>query len=83
MLKSLVLEKFTVFSEADLQFGKHLNIIVGENGTGKTHILKAAYCGIAASAARQRNNSSDDFATAIREKFLGVFRPDALGTLVC
>ena len=43
MLKSLKLQNFTVFPEADLKFGKNLNVIIGENGSGKSHLLKAAY----------------------------------------
>jgi energy-coupling factor transporter ATP-binding protein EcfA2 len=87
LLKSIILKNFTVFPEADLRFGKHLNVIVGENGTGKTHILKAAYSGIAASAARPKDKSSEApgrsaFSAAIGEKLLGVFRPDSLGRLV-
>ncbi|MCC6263810.1 MAG: AAA family ATPase [Bryobacterales bacterium] len=87
MLKSLTLRKFTMFSEARLRFGKQLNVIVGENGTGKSHILKAAYSGIAVSAARLKDGRSETqaksrFSTAIGEKFEGVFRPDTLGRLV-
>lgn len=87
MLKSLTLENFTVFPQAELRFGKHLNVFIGENGTGKTHILKAAYSGIAVSAASVNGKSLEAqskpaFAAAIGEKFLGVFRPDALGRLV-
>ena len=44
MLRALELRNFTVFADAQFTFGKHLNVIVGENGLGKTHILKAAYC---------------------------------------
>jgi ABC-type lipoprotein export system ATPase subunit len=44
MLKSLKLENFTVFAEAELEFSPGINVIIGENGTGKTHLLKAAYC---------------------------------------
>ena len=40
MLKSLHLKNFTVFPDANLEFGKQLNVIVGENGLGKTHVLK-------------------------------------------
>ena len=43
MLKSLELRNFTVFPEADLRFARGLNVIVGENGTGKTHLLKLPY----------------------------------------
>lgn len=44
MLKSLFLENFTVFSSAQFEFSPGINVIIGENGTGKTHLLKAAYC---------------------------------------
>jgi recombinational DNA repair ATPase RecF len=44
MLESLNLKNFTAFGEADFQFSPGLNVIVGENGTGKTHILKLSYC---------------------------------------
>ena len=47
MLKSLELENFTVFPSAQLSFGRNLNVFVGENGSGKTRILKAAYSAIA------------------------------------
>ncbi|RYD38072.1 MAG: ATP-binding protein, partial [Verrucomicrobiaceae bacterium] len=50
MLQSLHIENLTVFPKADLTFGKNLNIFIGENGLGKTHLLKAIYAGIAASA---------------------------------
>lgn len=39
----LVLENFTAFSHAEFEFGPGVNVIVGENGTGKTHVLKALY----------------------------------------
>lgn len=43
MIKQLTLQNFTVFKDADLHFSQGLNVIVGENGTGKTHLLKLAY----------------------------------------
>ncbi len=43
MLKTLELENFTAFKKARLQFSKGLNIIIGENGTGKSHLLKLGY----------------------------------------
>jgi hypothetical protein len=42
MLRRLQLENFTVFAEANLSFGA-LNVIHGENGLGKTHLLKLGY----------------------------------------
>ncbi|WP_419616938.1 AAA family ATPase [Thiolapillus sp.] len=43
MLKELSLKNFTAFSHADFKFCEGLNVIVGENGTGKTHVLKLGY----------------------------------------
>lgn len=42
MLKKLTVENFTVFEHAEFEFGM-LNVIHGENGTGKTHVLKLLY----------------------------------------
>jgi len=43
MLKRLHLQNFTVFADADFQFGPGLNVLVGTNGTGKSHVLKVGY----------------------------------------
>ena len=55
MLKSMVLKKFTAFSDVELEFGNALNVIVGENGYGKSHILKAAYtvCAVSSEAGKK------------------------------
>jgi len=86
MLKSLHIENLTVFPKADLEFGKNLNVIIGENGAGKSHILKAAYAVIAVSAKAAKNSASEAptksfLATAIADKFRNVFKPDELGRL--
>ncbi len=86
MLKSLHIKNLTVFSKADFIFGKNLNIIIGENGSGKSHILKAAYCAIAVSAKGAKDSSSEVptkafLAKAIADKLHNVFKPDELGRL--
>ena len=43
MLRTLQLTNFTVFSDVNLRFCSGLNIVLGQNGTGKTMLLKAAY----------------------------------------
>ena len=48
MIKTLHIENFTVFSNADFAFSEGLNIIVGENGTGKSHIIKLAHAALRA-----------------------------------
>lgn len=43
MLKTLKVSHFTVFDNVEFEFSPGLNVIVGENGTGKTHVLKLGY----------------------------------------
>ena len=86
MLKSLKLENFTVFSKVDLKFGKNLNIIIGENGLGKTHVLKAAYSILMASSRGLKDSGSANptkshLQTAVAGRLRGVFKPDELGRL--
>ena len=87
MLKSLRIREFTVFKEADLEFAKGLNVIVGANGTGKTHLLKLPYAVMAMSAEEGKRRAEPPtktlLQTRIAEKISSVFRPeDRLGRLV-
>ncbi|WP_071891405.1 AAA family ATPase [Hymenobacter sp. PAMC 26628] len=59
MLKRLHLRNFTVFADADFEFGPGLNVIVGANGTGKSHVLKAAYAMIYGALDWIRENKID------------------------
>ena len=43
MFTELKLKDFMVFRKADFQFGEKLNIIIGENGSGKTQLLKLLF----------------------------------------
>lgn len=74
MLEKITFEKFTAFEKLEVKFSPGINVFVGENGTGKTHILKAAYaaCDIA--------KSKESFA----EKINNVFYPSdkQIGRLV-
>ena len=86
MLKSLLLRNVTVFEHAEIEFGPGLNVLVGENGSGKTHLLKLPYALMAASA--EWGKLTLAFAppqaaieARITEKLLGVFRPESLGRL--
>lgn len=37
------IQNFTVFENTDMEFVNGVNIIIGTNGTGKTHLLKSLY----------------------------------------
>ncbi len=59
------LERFTAFTELDLELSPGLNVLLGENGTGKTHVMKVCYaaCDVARTGGR------------FGEKLVGVFMP--------
>lgn len=86
MLKQIKLQNFTVFPQADLQLAPQLNVIVGENGAGKTHLLKLAYTVLAVSWEEGRKPNAQSptktvLQTRLADKLVNVFRPDALGRL--
>lgn len=87
VLKSLKIRDFTVFEAADLEFAKGLNVFVGANGTGKTHLLKLPYAVMAMSAEEGKRRTAPPtktiLQTRIAEKISSVFRPEGrLGRLV-
>ena len=43
-VENVHISNFTVFKDCYTDFSKGVNIFIGENGTGKTHLLKAIYC---------------------------------------
>ena len=43
IIKKIKLENFTVFVNHNIEFSPGINVIVGENGTDKTHIMKVLY----------------------------------------
>ena len=51
-ISHLELENVTVFDKIDIEFDKGINIFIGENGTGKTHVLKILYAACQAADAK-------------------------------
>ena len=39
-IEKVVIENFTVFNKIEINFCDGVNVLIGENGTGKTHLLK-------------------------------------------
>ncbi len=44
MFSKLVIENFGIFEHFEWQDHAKVNILIGENDTGKTYILKILYC---------------------------------------
>lgn len=90
MLKCLTIESFTVLGGAAFNWGQ-LNVLHGENGTGKTHVLKLAYAlavatrGPSPALAHAARINRLDHAVAkdhLASLLADSFRPQALGRLV-
>ena len=73
-LTRVKLERFTAFSDLDLELSPGINVFVGANGTGKTHLMKVCY------AACDVSKTGESFA----DKLVRVFLPSgrAIGRLV-
>lgn len=65
MITKLKFKNFTGFKELEINFSPGINVFVGENGTGKTHILKVVYTAVAALNEKKR----------ISDKIVDVFLP--------
>ena len=63
-IKSIELRNFTIFDDFQLEVSPGINIFVGENGTGKTHLLKALY---AACELSKNENANYDLLQCFRE----------------
>lgn len=85
MLRSLELANFTVFEHADLRFSRHLNVLIGDNGTGKTHLLKLPYSVMTATTEvgvfAVGRPTKAILQRRIADKLVAVMRPESLGRL--
>ncbi|WP_433933851.1 ATP/GTP-binding protein [Sorangium cellulosum] len=81
-LTRLTLREFTVFSDAAFDFAPGVNVLIGENGTGKSHVLKVVY---ALTEAARRFAAGEGLEGAaepklddlVRGMLMGVFQPDS------
>ena len=84
MLKRLFIKNFTVFAEADFEFGPGLNVVVGTNGTGKSHVLKLGYAVARTSqelGAKPLPPNKSNWQETLAERLQQTFLPDSLGRL--
>lgn len=76
-IKTLTLENFMIFDSIDVEWSPNINVILGENSTGKTTLLKAMY-----SLVKPYGRSDFLKCTQMQQedmivgKMVGVFRPD-------
>jgi recombinational DNA repair ATPase RecF len=77
MLERLELRNFTAFASPSMDFSPTINVLIGKNDTGKTHLLKAAY-GLCFGAFQPEKKSwadEDESEAALTAKLLRLFLP--------
>lgn len=72
LIKSIELKNFTLFNNHTLIFSSGLNVFIGENGTGKTQLLKLLY------SLTKTNNLMDTHSNNIKE----ILKPTVIGNLI-
>jgi AAA15 family ATPase/GTPase len=74
MIDTITLKNFTNFRSNTFNFCKGINVFIGKNGTGKTHILKC----LAAMMHAYENKAN----FSMEDVLMRYFKPDAVGNLV-
>lgn len=86
-ITKLTLSNFMIFNHIDTEFSPNINIICGENSTGKTALIKLLYSCVKGCANAQNSKgelTKEKLENMLVSKLQGVFRPDkdAVGRLV-
>lgn len=71
-IDKLHLVNFTAFKDLTMEFSPGINAIIGENATGKTHVLKVLY---AATHARDDSDQLNSLSNTFCRKAAAVFQP--------
>jgi energy-coupling factor transporter ATP-binding protein EcfA2 len=85
-ITQLTIENFTVFREAKFDIASGVTTLIGENGTGKSHVLKLLYS-LSEALRRFRTGetgltSKPELRDVVAKMLEDVFQPDHLGRLV-
>ena len=87
-IKSISIENFTVFKIETLEFSDGLNVVVGENGTGKSHLLKLLYSVISSNNTLfsirfgTKAGMCSAISSFINSNLMTIFKPDSLDRLI-
>ncbi|MEA1977585.1 MAG: AAA family ATPase, partial [Chloroflexota bacterium] len=82
MIESIKIQNFTAFKSLNLKCSKGLNIFIGANSTGKSHLLKLMYTVCSANKPVETKHSLDP-ARNILDKLNGVFKPEGKVGRLC
>lgn len=82
-ITNINIENFTVFKKESLDFSEGLNVVIGENGLGKTHLLKLLSVFISSFSSHANSEGLiDKLRAAIESRLNIVFKVDSLCNLI-
>lgn len=86
-IQKIDLQDFMIFHRINTEFSPNINVICGENSTGKTALIKLLYSCVKSCGVVQNTKSDptkEKFESVLVSKLQGVFRPDkgSVGRLV-
>lgn len=82
MLKTVKFQNLTTVPNDEWKFAAGLNVIVGENGLGKSHILKVIYALLKVQSSKAGDLSKVTLEKAYADKLISIMRAESLGRLV-
>lgn len=78
-VKKLTLNNFMLFENAEIDWAKNINVICGENSTGKTTLLKILYSVLKPLSKGNKESVNKEMEEQLFvNKLQGVFRPDGM-----
>jgi len=81
-IDSLKLNNFGMITEFEMKSFSNLNLIIGENGTGKTFLLKAMYAAVKCLEEYQKGDDVRSINEILAEKLRWTFQTDKIGDIV-
>lgn len=82
-IDKLQLKNYGMLEEFCCNQFSNINLIIGENGTGKTFLLKALYSAVKSLEEYKRGDDISPINDILSEKLRWTFQVDKLGDLVC
>lgn len=83
-VQNLALNKFTAFNQAEFSFSPGINVFIGANSTGKSHVMKLIYSllKVCERAHLTGTQTHLDLEKRLKDKLYGVFKPNTVGHLM-
>ena len=77
MITRLSMRNFCAFKELDIDFSPKVNVIIGENSSGKTQLLKAAYVlsTVGAAVGEEQNTTKANVEQVLTDKLIRTYKP--------